>query len=586
MSEYAINIEGASKKFRRFAHPGWRALDALGFAIPTSKYDELLVLQNIDVSIRRGEKVALIGRNGAGKSTLLRLISGQILPDKGKVVICGSIQALMELGTGFHPDFSGIDNIRAALAYQGVTPVEANKFVDEIIDFTELDGFIDRPIREYSAGMYARLAFAVSTAVKPDILIIDEILGAGDAYFIGKSIQRMKELTSHGATVLFVSHDMSAAQLLCERALWIEHGVIKGDGNILTVSKTYLASIREEEEVRARIRSMQLTKNHIVNKLGNPDVHIYRLIGVNGQAPLEFSCIAEIRYGCKQKSYTKVLPDSSQTSRMILEPGYTNWSNIEIIDGKQCRRFGDFGGEYVHAPWQIDWLGYDKNGRWMEIDCKPSRSDDLVIELYSDPDKKYIKIAGIPKAHDNDNWLTVRVDLEVLPQDAELQNTTNALDLQYLQANDRYGSGPIKINAFAFFDQNNERHHTLISGECCKAVMSYTAKSPVDNPVAVIAIYRPDGTCALQVTSNRNHMELGVLEGRGQITALFSPLLLGPGDYIVSVALFKELNIGSNYEPEAYDVHDRCYALKIMPPTGVGVEIGIINQPTQWEILT
>src|SRR5690606_27647530 len=129
------------------------------------------------------------GRNGAGKSTLLRVISGQMRPDSGVVNVNGTVQALMELGTGFHPEFSGLDNIRSSLAFQGLSRQKAESLIEEIVNFTELEEFISRPVREYSAGMYARLAFAVATTITPDILIIDEILGAGDAYFIGKSIQ-------------------------------------------------------------------------------------------------------------------------------------------------------------------------------------------------------------------------------------------------------------------------------------------------------------------------------------------------------------------------------------------------------------
>lgn len=195
MSDIAISITSLSKSFRRFNHPGWRALGALGLPVPLSRYDVLPVLKDIKIEIKRGEKVALIGRNGAGKSTLLRLVSGQIRPDAGDVLVNGQVQALMEMGTGFHPDFTGVENIRSALAFQGLSPAKIADCIEEIADFTELDDFLLRPVKEYSSGMYARLAFAVATSITPEILIIDEVLGAGDAYFMGKSIQRMKALT-------------------------------------------------------------------------------------------------------------------------------------------------------------------------------------------------------------------------------------------------------------------------------------------------------------------------------------------------------------------------------------------------------
>lgn len=584
MSEYSVSIDNITKKFRRFKHPGWRALDALGIKVPRKKFDEFTALRNINFRALRGEKIALIGRNGAGKSTLLRVISGQMRPDQGRVTIKGCVQALMELGTGFHPDFSGMDNIRSSLAYQGITSSKITQLIEDVVEFTELEEFIDRPVREYSAGMYARLAFAVATAIKPEVLIIDEILGAGDAYFVGKCIQRMKDLTSDGATVLFVSHDMSSIQLLCERALWIEKGTIKADGDVLSVTKSYLASIREDEEIRARSRSMSLTRAQVAANTGQSAISIYRFIGSEGQAPSDPVAVAEIRFGDEKGDSGSILPDSQEErSRMIVESGITNWSNAELCDGRTCRRFGDYAGRFVHAPWQIDWTGKGKTMRWMEIDYKPSKADSLLLEEYDEKRQQYVLLAEIASGQGESGWTTLRVKMKD-PQNSDDEDSMPAQDIQMLKSQDRYGKGPIKINAFAFFDQSGTRRHTLISGEPAKAVMSFYASEPIKEPVAVVAIYRPDSTCALQVVSNRENATLGILENHGRIIVSFAPLLLGPGEYIISIALFKELNIASRHEPEAYDLHDRCYALKILPPPGLGVEIGIVNQSATWEI--
>ncbi len=212
-------------------------MDALGIPVSKKRYDIFPALSEMNLEICRGERVALIGRNGAGKSTLLRVISGQMQLDSGLLTVNGTVQALMTLGTGFHPNFTGMQNIHSSLAYQGLSSEELDRCVADIVDFVELEGFLDRPVKEYSAGMYARLAFAVATSVTPDILIIDEVLGAGDAYFLGKCIQRMKALTSQGATILFVSHDISSVQMLCDRGIWIENGRIRDDGDLLAVSK-------------------------------------------------------------------------------------------------------------------------------------------------------------------------------------------------------------------------------------------------------------------------------------------------------------------------------------------------------------
>ena len=170
--------------------------------------------------------------------------------------VAGRIQALMELGTGFHPEFTGRQNIHAALAYQGLPSHEIRDKEAAIVDFAELEGFIDQPLKTYSAGMYTRLAFSTATAVEPDILIIDEVLGAGDAYFAGKCFERMRQITiDSGATVLFVSHDLASVQKLCDRVVWLERGCVRLDGEPLDVSKAYYKTVQQEEAQRLLARS-------------------------------------------------------------------------------------------------------------------------------------------------------------------------------------------------------------------------------------------------------------------------------------------------------------------------------------------
>ena len=247
--EISITVRDVSRVFKRYRHPRYRVLEALGFPLPKNAYDEFWALHGISLAVRRGESLAIIGQNGAGKSTLLSIVCGRLQPSSGSVSVRGEIQALMDLGTGFHPEFTGRQNIYSALSYQGITGRAANDRLDDIVDFSELAEFIDQPVKTYSSGMYARLAFSAATAIVPDVLIIDEILAAGDAYFAGKCADRMRRLTKEaGATVLFVSHDMASVQHLCEQAVWLERGRIKMAGPTLEISKAYYASVMEREE--------------------------------------------------------------------------------------------------------------------------------------------------------------------------------------------------------------------------------------------------------------------------------------------------------------------------------------------------
>ncbi|MGO4275442.1 ABC transporter ATP-binding protein, partial [Paenibacillus sp. TAF58] len=261
--EFAIRIENLNKMYKIYNKPKDRILDVLGFGkLAQKNCQEFWALRDINLTIKKGSKVALVGRNGAGKSTLLKIISGNLKATSGEVTVNGKVSALMELGTGFHPEFTGAENIYASLSYMGIIGLEAKHLYEDIVEFSELEDFIHKPVKTYSAGMYARLAFSTSTTVVPEILIIDEILGAGDAYFINKSMERMKKLTDKGTTVLFVSHDIASVQKLCSEAIWIDRGKVILEGEILEVTAEYLASIRKQEELRLKAKNIRLKQNN------------------------------------------------------------------------------------------------------------------------------------------------------------------------------------------------------------------------------------------------------------------------------------------------------------------------------------
>lgn len=198
------------------------------------------VLKDINITIKNGEAVALIGVNGSGKSTLLKLMTKIIYPNKGKITTNGKLTSLLELGAGFHPDFSGRENIYFNASIFGLTRKEIDARLDQIIEFSELQEFIDNPVRTYSSGMYMRLAFAVAINVDADILLVDEILSVGDQHFQEKCINKMKELKKEGKTMVFVTHSLGSARELCDRAIWLNNGEIQIDGNTNEVIDEYL----------------------------------------------------------------------------------------------------------------------------------------------------------------------------------------------------------------------------------------------------------------------------------------------------------------------------------------------------------
>ena len=198
------------------------------------------VLKDINLTIKNGEAVALIGVNGSGKSTLLKLMTKIIYPTKGEIVTNGKLTSLLELGAGFHPDFSGRENIYFNASIFGLTKKQIDARLEEIIEFSELRDFIDNPVRTYSSGMFMRLAFAVAINVDADILLVDEILSVGDQHFQEKCLNKMKELKVQGKTMVFVTHSLGSARELCDRAVWLNKGHIQLDGDVNEVIDEYL----------------------------------------------------------------------------------------------------------------------------------------------------------------------------------------------------------------------------------------------------------------------------------------------------------------------------------------------------------
>lgn len=239
----AIRLQNVSKIYKLHGSQSDQLIDVLGlqrFGIKTkTPSKEFAALTDISLDVPRGHRIGIVGRNGAGKTTLLKLICGNFAPTSGEVEVNGTVQALMNIGLGFHPEYTGRENVEASLQYNGLARDEYQKALEGIVDFCELGDFLDQPFKTYSLGMQARLMFAAATAIKPDILIVDEVLGAGDAYFVAKSKSRVEKLVSSGCTMLLVSHSMQQVLELCDEAIWLDKGSIRMRGESFLVVKAY-----------------------------------------------------------------------------------------------------------------------------------------------------------------------------------------------------------------------------------------------------------------------------------------------------------------------------------------------------------
>ena len=245
--DIVINVKNVEKSFKIYSDKGHTLKERLLFFKQRNSYTRHEVLKGVTLEIEKGEVVGLVGHNGCGKSTLLKLMTKIIYPDKGKIEINGKISSLLELGAGFHPDMTGRENIYTNASIFGLTKKEIDARLDDIIEFSELEEFIDSPVRTYSSGMYMRLAFSVAINVDADILLIDEILAVGDARFQAKCFGKMQELKTSGTTIVIVSHDLNSIEKLCNRAIWIENGLIKDEGDPHIITTKYLDNIMNKD---------------------------------------------------------------------------------------------------------------------------------------------------------------------------------------------------------------------------------------------------------------------------------------------------------------------------------------------------
>jgi len=266
--EIAISLQDISKCFKRYTHPVDRLKEIL---LPHKSYaQEFWALRDINLEIPKGQTVGIVGRNGSGKSTLLQIIAGTLTPTTGEKIVKGRISALLELGSGFNPEFTGRQNVFFNGRLLGLSQEEIENKFDKIAGFADIGDFIEQPVKTYSSGMFVRLAFAVAVNVDPEVLIVDEALSVGDGVFVHRCMAKIKEFQDNNGTILFVSHDMGSVNRLCSYCFWINEGSLIEQGNPVEVSKSYQAWIYEK--INQRIKSESEISRHNQQDITNQKI--------------------------------------------------------------------------------------------------------------------------------------------------------------------------------------------------------------------------------------------------------------------------------------------------------------------------
>lgn len=271
-SDIAISVVGLGKCYRIYDKPIDRLAQMLSFG-RKGRFREFWALHEASFSIGRGETVGIIGCNGSGKSTLLQMICGTVSSTVGTVTTRGRIAALLELGAGFNPEFTGRENVLMNAAILGFSRETMEERMAEVLEFSELGDFLNQPVKTYSSGMYARLAFSIAIHVDPEILIVDEALAVGDSRFVAKCMRRIKEIQDRGTTILFVSHDIGSVRTLCQRAIWLDKGRVVEDGDVFPVTGKYMEFMfRDEDFEEQRLREAIVTSQDAAHEAGDARV--------------------------------------------------------------------------------------------------------------------------------------------------------------------------------------------------------------------------------------------------------------------------------------------------------------------------
>ena len=565
MNNIVIQAVNLTKVYRLYKKPYHRFLDMFGLLRTNNgAYSEYSALAGIDLSIGRGEKVAIIGRNGAGKSTFLKIVSKIIEPTSGHLIVNGKVHALLTIGAGFHPDFTGRENAYSYLEHMGISGAAADDKVEEIIQFAEIEEYIDQPIKTYSTGMGARLMFSTSTAIAPDILIIDEVLGVGDAYFTKKCYDRMKQLCEgDGTTLLLVTHDVYAASAFCDRMIWIDRGYIVQDDKSDTVVKAYEASIRLQEEERLRQKTLLVTKkNHRINQ--PKDMLIYFQIVTENRVPIEKNLpVYSIKIFNGEKLVDEISMESgsslvpSEHTGLILKDGESNWGQPYEKDGKWARDFQPFGSIFQRAPFVFRFgenFTAGSNNIAVEIELLDTIKQSCYLELYSSNGQALCQ--RIDVKGDQERRIH-QVSFELDNSDKDLKSKPKVFGLKSLEniasSGKKFGSRRLAIKSIKIEDGKGEEKLIFNPRENIDIVISFIVLDPKfsDNPTVMASIHKEGAKISTRIISQEFFVEKNT-NGVGDYTvkAKLRPCLLGPGTYSVGVGLYEH-----NYFEKSYGRH-------------------------------
>jgi len=573
-----------------------RILDALGITrwIPLRKirYNQFWALRGINFELPAGHRIGIIGRNGAGKSTLLKLVTGNLSPSEGTILVNGQVQALFETGAGFHPDFTGYENIRSSLMYQGFSRDEIVAAIEDIAEFTELGPFLGQPFKTYSTGMQARLTFATATSIKPDILIIDEILGAGDSYFFNKSQERMNRLVEKsGASVLIVSHALDQIVRFCEEAIWIDRGKIVERGPAMNIVDSYQRFIRLLDDRRLKAKNKKIHTGRYYHDqydhYGDSLLLIFQLIGKREAS----ADISEIRLLKGDRVEEKLLvgdvQDTNPYESVHVVLTESQWSDPRKQNGRFFRELhlNTMGSAVTTGHVVIYSHGFFEGSYSIEVEYRTakegvlsltvSRQGDILLDqqLLPQTDGEWMV-----SSHLIDNLNAIRDEGQDSPespsQTSEERNGSRGKSRHII----RWPSdGSIKIENVAMFSQDGIEKAVYQAGE--PLLFRMTIQAQRDGHFEFIptaTLYRLDGVFVSNFIGPVYPLDLKKSEKK-EFQMTLNSLNLGSGHYVFSAAIFEK----TITEKSRYDLISRGYEFQVLNNDPL-LASAVFSHPSVW----
>jgi lipopolysaccharide transport system ATP-binding protein len=579
MSEPAVVVEGVSKAFAVYSRPSDMLREMVG---GRKRHDTFWALRDVNFTVPVGDRVGIIGPNGSGKTTLLRIITGNLQPTSGSVKVNGRVSGMLSLTTTLSPEETGLSNIRFNLLLNGCSRGSIDRLVEEIVEFTELGPFIYAPVKTYSSGMSAKLAFGIATSIEPDILVVDEVLSVGDAYFAGKANKRMLDLCDRGRALLFVSHSNAAVQMLCKTVIWMDNGGIRCMGPAEHVLKLYEEDYRrqEDEKTRGGNRERMRSAGSLATLTALGDVPVYRLRFVPDSQAHAFEDTHYVRrVALRAEPYAatdlplSIVPETDEGTVAALDLLDSEWGRLYSRSGHDTRilaaRAGkSHGGQVVVRPpgrtgdsWSV--------GLTVEYQSLLGR-ERLTCEVLDYRTGQWVRADAGRTKDLGEGWSSLEVDVAIpLVDDERYRQTLDQLtdaarpDVEIVEARLRTQDGiPASVV--------REREPFAIE-------VDVVVNRPTPRYDVGIKIMRSDGVYVFWQSSGIGRDNLVGVPGGAAVRFSFDPNLLGAGQYAVSVYVADGWDYPANYPYN--EVFDRKVNAVIISVTKEWPEVdfGLLN---------